>query len=464
MDTHITIEPGMKVAVLGLGVTGRAAIRYFLHVGAQVLVSDAREYDHLQQEEQQLLGSAGVQFECGGHSASFLQAAELVVISPGISPEIPLLQELRKKGVAVVGELAIAASVLSVPVIGITGTNGKTTVTSLVGDLLAGCGKKVFVGGNIGTPLFDYLCTPDAADVVVLELSSFQLEVAGDFRPDVGLLLNVTPDHLDRHGNMARYGAAKMQLFAHQRQNDLAIVNGDDEVSVELFCRTTGRQPVLFGTGPDCAAQIAGDTIVVRGRERNERFSLVSSQLNSYTGRLNSAAALLVTSRMGCDAVRVQKALDGFEMPRHRMEYIAEIHGVLFINDSKATNTGATLSALAQIDGPVVLIAGGTDKGDDYSLLGPAVKHKVRTLVLIGEAADKIAQRLDGMVEMKFAESMDEAVMVAAASARAGDTVLLAPACASFDMFRGYGHRGDVFAAAVHQREQQTTRQELYAE
>jgi UDP-N-acetylmuramoylalanine--D-glutamate ligase len=443
------IHKGMHVVVMGLGISGRAAVRYLLGCGARVSVSDARTRDRMKDEELEFLSASGVSLECGGHSNSFLQQADMIMASPGIPLDLPVLKTVRECGIPVVGELAIAGPAIMARVIAITGTNGKTTVTSLIGELLQRAGKKVFVGGNIGTPLFEYLCRPTPVDVVVLEVSSFQLDTAGKFRPDVALVLNVTPDHLDRHGDMEGYVAAKKRIFINQRRHDIAILGGDDPLCREMAAGFTDRKPLLFGHGADCQAHVSPERIVVNLDGNSEVYLLTDTALAGNTGALNSAAAILAARSVGCSADDIQKGLAQFIPGPHRLAKVDEMNGVAFYDDSKATNTGAVLSALMQFAGNVILIAGGRDKGDDYGLLREAVGEKVKRLVLIGEAAGKIGTRLQGAVEIVHAASMEEAVELAGKVAKPGDTVLLSPACSSFDMFDNYGHRGKAFVAAV---------------
>jgi UDP-N-acetylmuramoylalanine--D-glutamate ligase len=265
----------------------------------------------------------------------------------------------------------------------------------------------------------------------------------------VAILLNVTPDHLDRHGSMAGYAAAKMKIFSGQGQQDTAIVSGDDTICRELSAGLDGGQRLFFGHDGDCQAQIDGHRIHLQWQGQQELYDLAGSMLATATGAVNSAAAILAARTLSCGPEAIAQGLAAFQVAAHRMALVGEGAGVLYYDDSKATNTGAVLSALANFPGNVILIAGGRDKGDDYTLLRESVGKKVRCLVLIGEATELIAQALAGVTEIRKACSMEEAVMLAASLARVGDTVLLAPACASFDMFRNYGHRGQVFADAV---------------
>jgi UDP-N-acetylmuramoylalanine--D-glutamate ligase len=449
MLTNERVRSGMHVVVLGLGVSGRAAVSYLLACGARVSVSESRALLQMKKEELDFLNASKVGLECGGHSVSLLHRADMIMVSPGVPFDLPILNQARERGIAVVGELAVGGTAIDAQVVAISGTNGKTTVTSLVGELLESAGKKVFVGGNIGTPIFDYLLQPTPVDVVVLEVSSFQLESCGGFRPDVALLLNVTPDHLDRHGDLAGYTAAKRRIFINQRFNDIAILNGDDPVCRQIASGFTHKKYLLFGHGADCRARISPDRVVVGMGGTVETFSLTGTAMAGNTGALNVAAAVLAAKSLGCRADDIRKGLKQFTLGPHRLTKVCELNGVCYYDDSKATNTGAVLSALDHFTGGVILIAGGRDKGDDYALLRKGVEDKVKRLVLIGEAAEKIAAKLQGTAKILYAATMEEAVRTAAEEAVPGDTVLLSPSCSSFDMFDNYGHRGKAFIAAV---------------
>ena len=442
------IKPGDTLAILGLGVSGRAALRYALWRGATVLLSDSRPRERFLAEERELLALPGIEWEAGGHSYEFLSRAQRILLSPGVDLALPLLRRLAEAGVALCGELAVVAEELLVPTVAITGTNGKTTTTTLVGELLAAGGIKSYVGGNIGTPLYDYLRAPDAYQAVVAEVSSFQLESAGRFAPEIGILLNITPDHLDRHGSLEAYGQAKMRLFAHQRAGDLAIVNGDDALCLRLAQGLRGELQT-FGAGLENTARIVGKRVVVSLGEEVEDYPLEETALGNSVGLQNAAAAILAARRLGVSPERVLAGLRAFRLLPHRIELVGEVAGVRYYNDSKATNTGAVLGALQEFAGNVLLIAGGRDKGDDYRLLRDQVAARVRLLITIGEAAELLEAALADAVPTVRAASMAEAVRVAASRARSGDVVLLSPACASFDMFRNYGHRGEEFRKQV---------------
>ncbi len=448
MEKDSLIYPGIKIAVLGLGVSGRAAVRYALHCGAEVFVSDNRQEQRFLAEDGEFIAKTHVDWEAGGHSREFLGKADLLLVSPGVNLELPLLKSLRDDGVRIAGEFAVAAGQIDVPVVAVSGTNGKTTVTTLIGEILKGAGKRVFVGGNIGTPLYEYLLKPEDYDIIVVEVSSFQLESAGDFSPDVGLLLNISPDHLDRHLSMENYVQAKMQLFVHQRPGDIAVINGDD-----MLCRKlpSGLQSVVctFGKQEGCTAIISDNQITLTLGDEIEEYRLEDmGQLNDIT-LMNYAAAIIAVRSQGCSYPETLVGLRAFRPLPHRIEFVADINGVSYYNDSKATNTGAVIGALAQFTNNVILIAGGRDKGDDYRLLRESVAAKVKKVIVLGESAELIREALAGVADIVTVSSIEDAVQTAAQKAVSGDVVLLSPACSSFDMFTSYGHRGNEFKKAV---------------
>jgi len=448
MQKDHMIHTGMTVAVVGLGITGQAAVYYCLECGAQVIVSDSRPRERFQEEMIAFIHKTGVEWEAGGHTFEFLCKADCVIVSPGVPESHEAIIRLKAAGIPVVGELAVAAPHLNMPVVAVTGTNGKTTVTSLIGEIMKEAGKSVFVGGNIGTPIFEFLRKNEKVDVVVLEVSSFQLMAAGGFTPDVGVLLNITPDHFDRHGTLGEYAAAKMQLFRHQKPGQTAVMCSDDTQCMARISQLPSHC-VTFGSAADSTARIDGHVVrtIMNGAE--VAYDLTGTPLANNIGASNAAAAILSCQALGITVEVISAALKKFQPGPHRIELVGELHGVRFINDSKGTNTGAVIAALQQIDGKALLIAGGRDKGEDYRLLRQQVKEKARAVIVIGEAAGKISEALTGCTELRSAATLDEAVRVAYNLAQPGDTVLLSPACASFDMFSSYAHRGEMFAAAV---------------
>jgi UDP-N-acetylmuramoylalanine--D-glutamate ligase len=441
-----------QCVVIGLGASGIAAVRFLHDLGLQVSVSESRAENRIDETLLAKVRELDVIMESGGHHHDFFRGAELVVPSPGVPLDLPVISQAREKGAVIGGELALAAGRINSPVIGVTGSNGKTTVTSLIGHLLQAEGGKVFVGGNIGTPLLDYFRGPQDAQTLVLELSSFQLEIGGAFRPDIGLLLNLSPDHIDRHGSLAKYTAAKRRIFANQGAGDVAIIGADDEVVMQEEITTAGRV-LRFGIHPSSDALVDENGVLVRARaleqDNDEYYELSGTALSSFVNRLNAAAAILATRVYGCGAEAIRKGLADYAPPPHRMTPLSEIDGVTFIDDSKGTNIGAVAAALASCGGRVILIAGGRDKDSDFSLLADHVRQHVRQLVLIGEAAARIEECLGSEAPVIRASSMQEAVRRAAEIAEPGDTVLLSPGCASFDMFTGYAQRGEVFQQAV---------------
>lgn len=456
------LKPQAHVVVVGLGVSGIAAVKFLLSLGVRISVSEGGPRETLAEEMLRWLQERGVFLETGGHSSELLASADCILLSPGVPMAVPALREAADKGIPLVGELALAPAFLKTPVIAVTGTNGKSTVTILIGELLRAAGKKVFVGGNIGVPLAEYLAGEQDCDVAVLEVSSFQLDCAGDFRPRVGVLLNISPDHLDRYATYADYVDSKMSLFRNQQSGDVAVVNAEDPDTVAWLERTgTGQSPwpvrgkiQRFGREerPGLQGFLAGTTVKLPGEEQGreaEEYALAGTELAHAPNTENALAAILAVRALGCDPALIRAGLTNFVPLAHRLAWVAEINGVAYYDDSKATNVGAVWSALGGMERPVVLIAGGRDKGGSYEMLVEPVKDKVKAMVLIGEAKEKIAALFASLTRVVFAHDMEDAVRQATGLARPGDAVLLSPACASFDMFRSYGHRGEVFCQAV---------------
>ncbi len=439
-----------RVVLFGLGVSGMAALKFLLLKGAEVAVSEKRVFAELSRAEQEITGS--LELETGGHSLNFVCNADLIVVAPGVPLDLEVLKEAGARGIPVVGELALAAGEFTTPVIGITGSNGKTTVTGLLGTLLKSAGFNPFVGGNIGTPLLSALLEPEQYDIMVLELSSFQLDIGGLFRPDIGLLLNFSPDHLDRHGSMDAYIRAKWKLFANQRGADTAILGGDDSLIMENMEKRQlpGGSRLLFGHGDKVQAKIVGSTIMLNLDGDKEKFELVGTVLDYRVNMLNSAAAVLAATVVGASAAGIREGLASFVMPPHRMTIVAEIGGIKFINDSKATNVGAMMAAIGSCEGRQnILIAGGRDKDGDLAAAKELVAEKISYMLCLGEAADLLADIFAETVTVKKVEDMERAVEMAVSLAEPGSTVILSPGCASFDMFSGYVERGEVFTKLV---------------
>jgi UDP-N-acetylmuramoylalanine--D-glutamate ligase len=445
---------GRRVTVVGLARSGVAACRLLLTLGAEVTGTDAEHPDRLADEtgaDAWGLAAAGVRLHLGGHPPEAFRGAELVVTSPGVPADHPALAECRARGVPVIGEVELAYRVTTADVVAVTGTNGKTTTTTLVAALLAEGGRRVLLGGNIGQPLSaEALVFPDDG-VIVAEVSSFQLGTVERFRPRVAALLNLTPDHLDRHRTLDAYRAAKARIFARQTAGDWAVVNADDPGAAALAGRAPGRLLWFSRTRALAEGAFVRDgsiTLRVGGAERvvgpiDEIFLRGAHNLENVLAACACAAAL------GVAPARLRVGIRAFRGVAHRIEWVRERAGVAFYNDSKGTNVDATLKALAAFEEPIVLIAGGRDKGQRFEALADAAQGRVKAAVLIGEGRATLGPALRAVTQVHEAGSMAEAVGRAAALAGPGDVVLLSPACASFDMFRDYEHRGEVFKAEV---------------
>ena len=447
MDSGL-IHAGMRVAVLGFGLSGQAALAFAQAAGAQVCVSDSGDAARFAEKYGTMLDSMAVAWEAGRHSRDFLAGLDAAIVSPGVSLHQDAIEWLAASGVPLYGELALAAPLLNAPVIAVTGTNGKTTVTTLIGEILKAAGNEVFVGGNIGAPVLSYVSSGVRANVLVLELSSFQLQLAGAFAPQVGVLLNITPDHFDLHTGMDEYVAAKMRLFAHQGKDDAAVICLDDDMAARQTAVVTSRI-ISYGHSENCLARIGEHNVRLNWREADEDYDLTGSPLDFPIGFSNAAAAICAARAFGVEPATIAAVLRAFVPLPHRLQLVREIAGVRYVDDSKGTNTGAVIAAVKQMPGPVVLIAGGRHKGENYRLLTETIACHCRHIILIGEAAPLIAAALAGVAPMTTMGDMTAAVRMAACLAEPGDTVLLSPACSSFDMFKDYAERGEVFAAAV---------------
>jgi len=452
LKEFIASPTSRKVLVVGAGKSGFAALRFLDRLGCRVGLSEKAKESALDGNLLEWLKERDVYFETGGHRRETFLDADLIVVSPGVPLEIEELAAARQAGIEIVGELGLGAAYLQIPIVAVTGTNGKTTVTKLIGELLQGAGRKVFVGGNIGTPLMDYLLGEQDAEIAVLEVSSYQLDTAGQFRPDVAVLLNISPDHLDRYASYDDYAAAKMKIFACQQPEDLAVVNADDqEITDRLAAKPIAAKTLWFG-GEHAGRPgtvIIEEKIVLQGMFSHEEKYDLPEELLKSPNRENAMAAILAARVMACPDEVINRVLGRFQRPPHRLFRVTEINGVSYYDDSKATNVGAVQSALAGMTQPVILIAGGRDKGGDYLYMAESVRARVKKMVLIGEAREKMARAFEGMTSIEMADSLDEAVVKAARCAEEGDAVLLSPACASFDMFKSYADRGERFQQAV---------------
>jgi UDP-N-acetylmuramoylalanine--D-glutamate ligase len=440
---------GKRVLVVGLARTGVATALFCAARGARVTATEERPESQIV-ETAAKLRAAGVALELGGHGAQTFTQQDLIVPSPGVFPSMPALVAARAAGIPVWSEIELAWRFLRGRLICITGSNGKTTTTSLIGHILETAGVPVQVAGNIGTPLISRVDVSSDTGFTVVEASSFQLESIAAFRPDVAVLLNLTPDHLDRHGTFEAYGRAKMRIFENQTEDDAAIVNADDPAAAA--CAPSRPQVFWFSRQKRIASGcfVRDDEIVFRSD--GTETVLLRRQDIGLRGNHNveNVLAATATARLvGVEPKAIAEGVRTFAGVEHRIEFVAAIAGVEYFNDSKATNVDATLKALDAFPGNVLLILGGKDKGCDYAILRDALRRHARMVLLIGSAADKIEAQLAAAVPVERAGTMARAVEIAAERARLGDIVLLAPACASFDQFESYEHRGRVFKQLV---------------
>ena len=457
-----------RVLVVGLGKSGVASALFLKAHGARVTVSDTKSGDELRNEIPVLLDH-GITVETGGHGDRTFRGQDMIVVSPGVPVDAPPLAQARAQGVTVIGEIELAARFLPGSIVAITGSNGKTTTTTLAGEIMTAAGFPALVGGNIGTPAISLAEQAQPETVIVLEVSSFQLETIQTFCPKVAVVLNVTPDHLDRHRTFEAYTDAKARIFENQQASDFAVLNADDPTCVAMATRTRA-QVFWFSREKELqqGAEVRDGAIVFRDARKevrpvrssgpdsvfvgpNERqtIMLVSEiPLKGAHNLENVLAAVCAGVLMGCAPEKIRQAVREFKAVEHRLEFVASIGGVDYYNDSKATNVDATIKALESFPANIHLILGGKDKGSDYTVLNDLVRQRVKRVYTIGAAAAKIESQIKA-AEIVHAETLDHALRKAHAAARPGDVVLLAPACASFDQFKNYEHRGQAFKEIV---------------
>jgi UDP-N-acetylmuramoylalanine--D-glutamate ligase len=439
-----------RVLVVGLGKSGVASALFLKERGARVTVSDTKSPDQLREEIPVLLDH-GITVETGGHGERTFRGQDLIVVSPGVPVDAAPLVQARAAGEPVIGEIELAAQNLPGEIVAITGSNGKTTTTTLAGEILAAGGFPVSVGGNIGTPAISLVERATRQTIVVLEVSSFQLETIQTFRPKVAVVLNVTPDHLDRHRTFQTYVDAKTRIFENQQASDFAVLNEDDATCRTLRDRTRAqvfwfsrKKEVQQGT---CVRD--GKIFFLDGKSQREVMLASEIPLKGAHNVENVLAGVCAGALMGCEPAKIRQAIQNFRAVEHRLEYVATIKGVEYFNDSKATNVDATIKALESFPKNIHLILGGKDKGSDYTVLNDLLRERVKRVYTIGAAAEKIESQIKGAAEVVHAETLENAIRRASAVAEPGDVVLLAPACASFDQFQSYNHRGRVFKEVV---------------
>ncbi|HVZ37750.1 MAG TPA: UDP-N-acetylmuramoyl-L-alanine--D-glutamate ligase [Candidatus Kapabacteria bacterium] len=441
-------------SILGAARSGLAVAALLAREGAQVFVSDAKPSSSCGDAEERLR-SLGVGYEFGGHSPRVLESSTLV-LSPGVPDTIPIVAQARERGMAITNEIEIAAARCRAPIVAITGTNGKTTTTELAGFIFRAAGRRTFVAGNVGVPFSEIVTQADEAGVVVLETSSFQLEHIGTFKPKVAVILNVTPDHMDRYPDFEAYREAKLRIAMNQDAGDALLYNADDAALADLPGRFRSRaigfsirREVPVGAFSREGVMIlrtpAGDAV----REESV-LPAAAIRIRGPHNLYNSMAAALAARLMDVPAGTIARALQEFAGVPHRLEPVRELDGVRYVNDSKATNVDSLWYALSSFSEPIVLIAGGRSKKNVYDAVLPLIHERVKAAVLIGDAADEMEQAFAAHTAIHRAGySMENAVGIARSMAAPGDVVLLSPACASFDMFNNYEHRGDVFKSLV---------------
>ena len=455
---------GQQLLVVGLGRSGMAVARFAASRKAIVTANDARLESELLPEISELR-EEGISVVAGSHPDGLFCGADVIVLSPGVPLELGPIEAARRGGTRIVGEAEFASWFLKGRMIGITGSNGKTTTTSLAGALMRSTGKEVLVGGNIGVPLTSLVGESTDSTWTVAELSSFQLESIENLRVNVAVVTNITPDHLDRHASFEAYCVAKRNIFLNQTAEDSAVLNGDDPVVVKMADGIRGNKIYFSSSGSPVSGSasiyLKGGAIIGRfesgARDCEEaETEIIRTDEIPLLGLHNIENVMAATGATICAAGPAAVDMDGirsairqFKGVEHRIEFVAEISGIKFYNDSKATNVDSTVKALQSFAGNIILILGGKDKGSDYTRLAPLIVERVKLIVLIGAAAEKIAGQLKGVAPMVRAGSMDDALAKASGAGIEGDVVLLAPACASFDMFSNYEHRGHVFKEAV---------------
>jgi len=445
---------GKKVTVIGGARSGLAVARLLKKMGADVFISDMKKPEEIKYVKftPEELNSAGIKYEFGEHSEKVYDC-DFMVISPGVPSNAPVVQKAMELGIKVWSEIEVASWFCKAPIIAVTGTNGKTTTTSLIGHIFKTAGFKTIVAGNIGAPFSDFVLDADEGSIVVLEVSSFQLDHIENFKPKVAVLLNITPDHLDRYDSFGDYILSKFRIFKNQKEDDFAVYNYDDEI-VQPYVESLNviKLPFSVRDNLSCGGFIEDGYITLNFKNKKERILKMNNlRIRGIHNVYNSLAAALAARAMEVKDEIIRESLQSFEGVEHRLEFVREINGVKFINDSKATNVNSLWYALESFDEPIILIAGGRDKGNDYSKVYDLVKRKVKLIIAIGESKNKIYNEFKNLTNVIEVDSMEEAVKKAYENSAPGDVVLLSPACASFDMFRDYEHRGEVFKKLVNE-------------
>ena len=441
---------GKKVGIFGMARSGLACAKLLRGLGAQVFVTDMKPSNLLTSEIDQL-ADLNIDFETGNHTSKAITNKDYLVISPGVPLDIPILKEAQNRGIPIFSEIEVAFWLTDAKIVGITGSNGKTTTTTLVGEILKEDKRESQIGGNIGIPFSSLVEKVSKEGIMVLELSSFQLERIEEFKPYVSAVLNISADHLDRYPDLKSYIDAKLRIFENQTDSDFAVLNADDKNSTELAFYSASKK-MFFSTQKELelGAFVKEGLLLYRINGKEEKIIETKDiGIKGPHNLSNAAAACAICAILKVSPISMKETLKRFKGVEHRLEEVATLSGVKFVNDSKATNVESVWYALQSVKEPIILIAGGKDKGGDFTKLRELVKSRVKALILIGEAKEKMGDVLSDLVSTSRSDSLEEAVELSFKKAEAGDTVLLSPACASFDMFKDYQHRGEVFKSSV---------------
>ena len=438
-----------KGVVIGLARSGVAVAQFASLRGAKVTVTDLKPKSELQSSLKLLAPYKKIKYELGRHPLKTLLVADFFVVSPGVPLTNPLIEQALKKNKKVMSEIEFAFQFISVPLVAVTGTNGKTTTTMMIGEMLKNTKKSVFVGGNIGNALTNMLLSKEKYQIAVAEVSSFQLEHVEHFQPKIALILNLTPDHLDRHGSMENYRKIKGRIFQNQRATDVLILNADDDL-VKTYAAETRSKVYFFGKGGLSEGQEGvyykdGRFYLKTKDLGREQYVTDQVKVKGYHNKENFMASLLAAKLLKCSSEAIQTTLNTFQGVPHRLEYVKTRGYVEFYNDSKATNPCSVMCSLESFDRPLILIMGGRDKGCEFEILRPLIQQKVKTLILLGEAKEKINRAIGDYTETFLVGTLEEALFMAYQKSRAGDVILFSPGCSSFDMFKNYEDRGDRF-------------------
>jgi len=441
---------GKRISVLGLGITGFYTGLFLKKNGADVYISDIKKKSEIKKEYIDELERLGCHIRTGGYDEEAILSSDILILSPGVPLDLDVVKKAREYGIEVIGEIELAYRFCPWPIIAITGTNGKSTVTTMIAHVLEQSGARVFAGGNLGRPFISCFLEDQSWDFVVLEISSFQLESIKEFSPFVSVILNISPDHMDRYKDFQQYANTKLKIFQNQKEDSFLVLNDDDPILSQI--KSEKVKLLRFGKEKKLgrSAFLENNFIKIHFNGIEKSLSIKDIPLLGEHNVINTMPVLLIAFILDIKKEVIQRAISSFKPLPHRLEPVFEKEGIIFIDDSKSTNVDSAVKAIEGMNRPVVLIAGGKNKGLDFSYLAEKAKNKVKHVVLIGESAYPMLREFKNMgISTETACDMYEAVSKAVSKAQSGDVVLLSPACASFDMFKDYSHRGEVFKEAV---------------